>query len=767
MARVGPIRRNRARASVGDGREAVEAVTGIDVGSRPSLTLVGSVIPPPPPQGKLGSRPIAGDAGAPTRAIADDGGELERGRPLLPLAPGAAIAGTRYRLVRWLGDGGMGVVYEAEHVDLDRRVALKILRSEACRRPELVDMFRAEARIVARIRSEYIVEVYDFAEVPDGRALFTMELLDGRTLRSVLNEGSLDPGRTIAIARQVCKGLAAAHDAGVVHRDIKPENVFLTRRRGRDDAVRLLDFGISAILADARLAASRAAGTPWYLAPERVAGLAHDGRADIYALGCTMYEMLSGKRPFQGDEHEVLLEHIERDPPPLADAAPDRSIHPALAALVMRCLAKMPGERFANAQELEAALCEAQIEAGLHSAWDDLPVPDVEPGRRERILLGMPDPLARPAGKTAGWRRALAIGGALVVAGAVAAAVLSPRRADLERIDALTVDARAAAARDYFVYPPAASPDTPTAFLLVLEMETIDGFGSFAAEKRAQELRREFADTLVRLGDRYWEHPAGRAFAVDYYAEALVFVPDHPIANERAPLSPGNLAELERKAGTQSFTESELAAVAPLDALAKEDPDERQEAVVALRKKAPAWGGRIESQLDDLVASAPKKEAPVATPPVATPPIATPSVAPKPIDPFVETPAVGTPTPKASASDTKRWLAEGRSRLAAGAYAAARRAFERVLASEPRHAGALAGIARTAYEEGKYVESAKYAERAVAAAPKKADHVLLLGDAYFKSFRYGDAKTQYQRALELGHASANARLQKVADKLKR
>jgi tRNA A-37 threonylcarbamoyl transferase component Bud32/tetratricopeptide (TPR) repeat protein len=736
------------------------------VGTRPSLTLVGPLVPPPPGARKSGAPTIAGDAGAPTRALSDDA-EIDLGRPLVALAPGAAIAGTRYRLVRWLGDGGMGVVYEAEHVDLDRRVALKILRSEACRRPQLVDMFRAEARIVARIRSEYIVEVYDFAEVPDGRALFTMELLEGRTLRSALNEGSLDPARTIAIARQVCKGLAAAHDAGVVHRDIKPENVFLTRRRGRADAVRLLDFGISAILADARLAASRAAGTPWYLAPERVAGLAHDGRADIYALGCTMYEMLSGKRPFEGDEHEVLFEQIEREPPPLAETAPDRSIPPALAAVVMRCLAKMPDERFANAAELEAALCEAQIEAGLHTGWDDLPVPEVEPARRERLLLGMPDPLARPSSKTSGWRRALAIGGALVVAGAVAASVLSPRRADLERIDALTVEARAAAARDYFVYPPADSPDTPTAFLLVLEMETVDGLGSFAAERRAQELRREFADTLVRLGDRYWEHPAGRAFAVDYYAEALVFDPDHPIATERAPLSPGNLAELERKAGTQSFTDSELAAVAPLEALAKEDPEELHEAVVALRKKAPAWGGRIESQLDHIVATTKTAAPPVASAPIATSVAKPDAAATKPIDPFVESPAVTAPAPKVSASDTKRWLAEGRARLAAGAYAAARRAFERVLASEPRHAGALAGIAKTAYEEGKYVESVKYAERAVAAAPKKADHVLLLGDAYFKSFRYGDAKTQYQRALALGHASANARLQKVADKLKR
>ncbi|HET6582088.1 MAG TPA: serine/threonine-protein kinase, partial [Nannocystaceae bacterium] len=447
--------------------------------SNPSLTLLGPFGEPPrrPAVPAAPVRAVAGDAMAPTRALADDG-SLDLGKPLLPLAPGAAITGTRYRLVRWLGDGGMGVVYEAEHVDLGRRVALKILRSEACRRPELVDMFRAEARTVAQIRSDYIVEVYDFAEVADGRALFTMELLDGRTLRSLVNEGPIDPGRTIAIARQVCKGLAAAHDAGVVHRDIKPENVFLTRRLGRDDAVRVLDFGISAILADARLAASRAAGTPWYLAPERVAGLAHDGRADIYALGCTMFEMLSGRRPFNGDEHEVLVEHIEREAPRLTDVAPDRAIPAALAAVVSRCLAKQPEERYATAGELEAALCEAQIESGLQTPWDDLAIPDCEPARREKLLLGMPDPLVRPHSRGGKLRWGLGIGALTLAIAATAAAIVWPGRADLARIDELTVNARAAAARDYFVYPPLVSPESPTAFAFVLDLERVDGLGS-------------------------------------------------------------------------------------------------------------------------------------------------------------------------------------------------------------------------------------------------------------------------------------------------
>ena len=138
------------------------------------------------------------------------------------------------------------------------------------------------------------------------------------------------------------------------------------------------------------------------------------------------------------------------------------------------------------------------------------------------------------------------------------------------------------------------------------------------------------------------------------------------------------------------------------------------------------------------------------------------------IDPFVDAPTAAAP-PKSisSVAETKRWLAEGRARLAAGSFAAARRAFERVLAEQPRHVAALAGLARTAYEEGDYVEAARFAERAVAHAPKKADNVLLLGDAYFKSFRYADAEAQYRRAFELGHGSAASRLAKVAAKSKR
>src|SRR5689334_15096608 len=177
----------------------------------------------------LAGRPSSVATESPTRSFDD----LMANEPiiaLVPLVPGGMLGGTRYRILGWLGEGGMGVVYEAEHVDLGRKVALKILRSEACRRAHHVEAFRAEARIVASIRSEFIVEIYDFAELADGRALFTMELLQGSTLHNAIAWGPLELSRAIGILRQICKGLAAAHAAGVVHRDIKPENVFLSHR---------------------------------------------------------------------------------------------------------------------------------------------------------------------------------------------------------------------------------------------------------------------------------------------------------------------------------------------------------------------------------------------------------------------------------------------------------------------------------------------------------------------------------------------------------
>jgi serine/threonine protein kinase len=182
----------------------------------------------------------------------------------------------------------------------------------------------------------------------------------------------------------VCKGLGAAHAAGIVHRDIKPENILLVEEDGRAGMVKIVDFGVATILGGE--GGSQIAGTPQYMAPEQIAGGDFDGRVDMYALGCTAYEMMVGHPPFDGDSLEqVLMGHIQEAPRPPREAAPDRSLPAELEAVVMRCLAKEPGDRYTDMADLEAALCEAQVAAGLTSAWDDLPLPDVAPERRAAI----------------------------------------------------------------------------------------------------------------------------------------------------------------------------------------------------------------------------------------------------------------------------------------------------------------------------------------------------------------------------------------------
>ncbi|MEM6996557.1 MAG: serine/threonine-protein kinase, partial [Myxococcota bacterium] len=422
------------------------------------------------------------------------------------------LPGTSYRIVRWIGEGGMGVVYEAEHVDLGRRVALKVLRADYSGDRDASDCFASEARAVCQVASGFVVQVYDFARLPDGRGVFTMELLSGRTLLSERGTGVIEPARAIGLLRQICKALAAAHDAGIIHRDVKPDNIAISSPPGSRDSLKLLDFGIHAIVNTRDgTADARPAGTPSYLAPEAVAGVPVGVAADLYSLGCVAYEMLAGRLPFEHElESHRLLAHLDEAPPPLSSVAP--GVPRPLAEVVERCLAKEPGQRYEHARDLEAALCEAQIAAGLQTDWDDLPLPDVEPDRRERILRAMPDPIVHIAKRRGQVAMLFALAFVLALAG-----VFWPRTDDthVSAVDGLVAEARSAAARAYFVYPPTDEPDLPTAYLRVLELEEHAAPGP----SRAAELRSEFAATLARLGDRYWDEPGGKAFAIDYYAE--------------------------------------------------------------------------------------------------------------------------------------------------------------------------------------------------------------------------------------------------------
>ncbi len=271
----------------------------------------------------------------------------------------------RYKIVRKLGEGGMGAVYEGEHVLIKRRVAIKCLHAHYANSPEIVARFHREALAATSIRHPNIVEVTDMGRFADGAFFMVLEYLEGRDWADDLAKAGPQPlGRVVHIMSQVCDALSAAHEKGIVHRDLKPENVFLCQHGDDPDFAKVLDFGISKMQdGDADPARSKgltrtgiAMGTPYYMAPEQAQGKKDiDHRADIYALGVILFQALTNQYPFDDDSYPMLVVRIcTEDAPPVTRF---RSDLPAeIEALIARMLAKNPNERPANCAAVKAAL---------------------------------------------------------------------------------------------------------------------------------------------------------------------------------------------------------------------------------------------------------------------------------------------------------------------------------------------------------------------------------------------------------------------------
>jgi eukaryotic-like serine/threonine-protein kinase len=282
----------------------------------------------------------------------------------MPFPPGTVLAG-KYRVDRLLGEGGMGWVVVATHLQLEQRVALKFMRSShASASPEAVGRFLREARAAARIQSEYVARVSDVGTLEGGAPYLVMEYLEGRDLDSLLQATpSLPIGEAIEYAMQACEGLGEVHRAGIVHRDLKPANLFLARRSDGSVRVKLLDFGISKVTAlpggasDGGMTSTQALmGSPLYMAPEQMrSSKAVDARADIWSMGVILYEMLGGRSPFNGDTLPQVCARILAEPPdPLREVRAE--VPPALEAVVMRCLEKDAQRRFQDVHALAQAL---------------------------------------------------------------------------------------------------------------------------------------------------------------------------------------------------------------------------------------------------------------------------------------------------------------------------------------------------------------------------------------------------------------------------
>jgi serine/threonine-protein kinase len=283
---------------------------------------------------------------------------------------GATLAG-KYCITRLLGRGAFGAVYEATNIELEKRVAVKLIEPEHVRHAEVVARFRGEARAASRVESEHIVQVFDVGNDEQHGLYMVMELLQGEDLATRLDrEFKLSPAVAVHVAAQAARGLAKAHAAGVVHRDLKPPNIFLLTREDGSLFVKLVDFGISKMLGVVEPQADRAltrvgtvVGTPNYMSPEQAQAQPVDGRTDVWALGAVLYEMLAGAPAFPHDApYEATLIAIAVGPEPrLADAAP--WVPPQLAAVVDRALTRDLSARIADCATFAALLAEAMPNA--------------------------------------------------------------------------------------------------------------------------------------------------------------------------------------------------------------------------------------------------------------------------------------------------------------------------------------------------------------------------------------------------------------------
>lgn len=270
-----------------------------------------------------------------------------------------SVVDDRYEVQAVLGEGGMGTVYRAKHRVLGRPFALKVLRADLSRDSDLGVRFTREAKAAASISHPNVVQITDFGSLPSGQPYFVMELLVGESVNTVINKGGpLPAARAVRMLTQIVDALTAAHAAGIVHRDLKPDNIFVCTTPGGDELVKVLDFGLAKVAGQSRLTkAGLVFGTPHYMSPEQASGGTIDERTDIYALGIVMYEMFTGRVPFEADTYMgVLTKHLYVSPTPPSVLLGEPTELGALEQVILRCLEKKPDKRYPSMVALAAEL---------------------------------------------------------------------------------------------------------------------------------------------------------------------------------------------------------------------------------------------------------------------------------------------------------------------------------------------------------------------------------------------------------------------------
>src|SRR6186713_2482821 len=266
-------------------------------------------------------------------------------------ALGKVIAG-RYRLEARIGEGGMGIVYRARHVLIDRVVAVKLIRPDLRGETHLRAWMLREARAANRVDHAHIIDIHDIGETEEGELYLVMEYLVGTSLSSELAKGPTQLSRAVDILEQMCAALSRAHDLGVVHRDLKSDNILLSTRGGRKDFVKILDFGLAHLAMDPRLAPKGAVfGTPEYMSPEQARGEEAGPQSDLYALGVLFFEMLSGQLPFRASDRETLLE-MQRTAPAPRPSSLKKDCNTTAERIVLKLLEKDPRKRYRDGHHL-------------------------------------------------------------------------------------------------------------------------------------------------------------------------------------------------------------------------------------------------------------------------------------------------------------------------------------------------------------------------------------------------------------------------------
>jgi tetratricopeptide (TPR) repeat protein/tRNA A-37 threonylcarbamoyl transferase component Bud32 len=705
------------------------------------------------------------------------------------LPPGEIIPNTRYRIVTRVGAGAMGAVYLSEHVDLEKRVALKTLHAASARDPKAIERFRQEARAASKIGNPNICDVTDFGELPDGQVFFVMEYIDGPSLRLEIEQHQrIGIERSIAILRQVCKALGAAHGKGIVHLDVKPDNIMLAARDRRRDLVKVVDFGIAGLVSaepvpEGRPAEEKVVGTPDYLAPERIRGKSFDHRSDVYSLGAMAYEMLTGVCPFwDKDVMTTVANHLTQKPQPLRQRAPEAKIPAELDTLVLQMLEKNPAGRPQSMAVVEAMLCDAQIAAHVQTEWDDLELPEVDEAWRKKLADHMPSPRSRRL-------RRLALGLAVVAVLGLGAALFFALRRPKEIVaytpvfveitktdEAETVapflrKAAAAAEAEHYFQPVEASA------LRNIEGAEQEAHRLGTTSGGAASLRQIYGNQFRSLGNSLLQ--AGLSDLAELrFREALRFLPGDTELRARVMQAADNHRVGEATQGSAlkpTHEDPVRSAAANLFAamisghftaarthLAKLLEVDKQGTQIARlsdefrRRAQEQWDSgkkadarpyyQVVSELDpkDLVAQERAKS------PLSAETEASAENTPESGKPIRK--KTGAETPEESPRDhvrASRTASEGREALAQGNLDRAQDAFNRAVRADPANPEAVAGLAEVAFERARYVEALDYARRAVAFRPKTPRYQVILGDAYFKLLRYDEALASYQRASTL------------------